>query len=99
MPWDPDYPQLDLEMADGIAQLAVVWTATGSSRGAPRVYQLSRDATGAGYSTHAITFGLPDALHQGISVIRFPDSAGAVADRMFYDPSGLGIASVPIGCP
>ncbi len=99
-PYSSLYPQLDLEMHDGIAQLGAVWTSSSSaSTGAPRVYQLSRSASGAAYSVNAITYGLPSELHQGIGVIRFPDSAGPVADRLFYDPPDGGIASVPIGCP
>ena len=94
------YSQMDLQMADGIAQLGVVTsTSSGTVDGTPRVYQLShRGGTSSLYDARAISLGLPTAGYQGIAVIRFPDSVGAEPDRLVYDPGGNSIASVPIGC-
>lgn len=93
------FSQMDLDMADGIAQLGVVWSAIAfRGVGEPRVYQLSKRPTGASYELQHVTFGLPTASHEGVSVVRLPDSAGALPDRLFYNPAGNAIASVPIGC-
>src|SRR5690606_23803880 len=90
--------QLDLEMADGIALLgAVTASTTTSSSGVPQIYQLARSATGAAYAATPISTGLPSAGHEGLSVVRFRDSR-PVPDRLFYDPTEEGTASVPIGC-
>jgi hypothetical protein len=94
------HPQMDLAMADGIAHLGVVLsTSAGNAAGIPRVYQLSKRAgTGAEYNVRGINLGLPSAVHQGISVIRFEDAFGPSPDRFVYDPGGDAIASIPIGC-
>jgi len=90
--------QLDLEMADGTALLGAVWSSYSSSTtGIPRVIELER-STSARYAVRVKTLPVPDAAHEGVSVVRFPARLGAIPDRIFYDPAENGIASIPIGC-
>jgi hypothetical protein len=65
--------------------------------GEPFAYQLTTRATGAALDVRTIDLNLPIAAHDSISVVRFPDGVPH-PDRVFYNPSANGIASIPIGC-
>lgn len=93
--------RLDLEYADRVWLLGAVRTTTYPipSTGAPRVYQLTQSPspTGSTLGVRVVDLGLPAATHEAVSVVRFPDSLPS-PDRIFYNPSVNGIASMPIGC-
>ncbi len=96
----PIRSRLDLEYADGTYLLGAVRTTTYPlpTTGTPRVYQLNRSSsTSSTLLVRAIDTGLAAAVHESVSVARFPDTY-AHPDRLFYNPPVNGIASMAIGC-
>jgi len=90
---------MDIEYADGIYLLGAPVTVVdpAGATGEPFAYQLTTRATGATLDVRTIDLNLPVAAHDSISVVRFPDGVSH-PDRVFYNPSVNGIASIPIGC-
>ena len=95
----PHQSRMSLQYADGIYLLATVnqRTSPPPGTGAPFAYQLTTRPTSGSLDVRAIDLGLPAAVHEHVSVVRFPDSVSH-PDRVFYNPSVNGIASIPIGC-
>jgi hypothetical protein len=95
----PERSRLDLEYANNTYLFAGPLTTTfpATANGIPVAAQLNTRPGSAVMDVRVITAPLPSALHESISVVRYPDSV-AQPDRLFYNPSANGIASIPIGC-
>jgi hypothetical protein len=90
---------MSLQYADGIYLLGTVnqRSAPLPTTGMPFAYQLTTRPTSGYLDVRGIDLGLPTTVYEHISVVRFPDSVSH-PDRVFYNPSVNGIASIPIGC-